>query len=429
MNEPTKILCVGDLHLGRTSSKCRTSNEDSARFAIRECWKRLVDLALELNVSLLVLTGDINDKEGNIYENIAPFEAGIKRLTAKNIDVIMIAGNHDTHSLSRMQAILADPHVHLLGENGIWERFDWPDENNPQISFLGSSYPATGVGKLPLSNIPFSTTADIVKIGLAHIDYLSASSNYLCALPSELFSVRDIACWLLGHIHAPELKIESSKILLNPGSPQALHPGEPGTHGPWLLEVDNGNILPPTQLPFSDVRYASLNLDISGLQSIEEFLSFLQQELAEKLPKPAPTETPSRHSCRIKLTGRSNILVQLSTECEKILVDQPFLENRDIFLDEINLDDLRSIYDINQLAVQHDIIGATARLLLDLENDCSERATQELLVNIADQYRLLEKTQRNLSVDTPLTLDAKTILQFECRRLLDELLRHQESTQ
>lgn len=422
MTDPIKILCVGDLHLGRTSSKCRTSNEDSTRFAVREALQRLVTLAIDSKVDFVLFTGDINDKNGNVYQTIAPFETEINRLTRDGIEVVMIAGNHDKDALSHMDAILANPRVHLLGKEGTWERYDWPNAKKPQLSFIGYSYPNNATGKLPLDNLPCPQD-NIPVFALAHIDYLTASSSYLCATQAELLAQPGVDCWLLGHIHAPECKNEQGKWLLNPGSLQALDPGEPGIHGPWLLEVSNGTISPPQQQSFSAVQYCSLELDISKPQSVEEFSALIWR--AFEGTKPVGDYSP-RYSYRLELTGRSNILLEISKQCDELLLEQPLLADKNIYLDKIIFDKIEPAYDVKQLAAGQDIIATVAKLLLDLENDPAERTTLELLAQIEKQREnLLNSKPYNALTEKELP-DKKQLLQTECHRLLDSLLRKKE---
>lgn len=428
ITNPIKILCVGDLHLGRTSSKCHSSADDCARFAVRECWSRLVDMAIEMKVEIILFTGDINDSNGNIYQTIAPFEKGISRLTAANITVVMIAGNHDARALPHMHAILDNPLVHLLGKNGSWERFDWPNVEKPRISFLGISYPTSGAGKLPLDNLPFLNENNIPVIALAHIDYLSASSDYLWATPSELFAVQQVDCWMLGHIHKPECTRHNATTLLNPGSLQALHPGEPDAHGPWLVEIANGNISTPQQIPFSAVRYDAITLDVSTLQSIEEFSQLIWRSITEVCIAREEDKFPLRYSCRLKLIGQSKMLQPLREQSSQLLETQPFLEDKDIYIDEIYIDEISPEHNIKLLAEGHDIIAAVARMLLDLESISAERATQELLAQVEKQRNTLLRSQPYVAMPAAQLPDKKQLLLTECRRLLDILLRKKEQT-
>ena len=112
------ILCTGNIHLGRVSSKCLAESDDATSYTARAAWLRLVDEAIARKVDLLLLSGDIADDGGNQYEAMGPFETGVKRLAAHGIPVYMVAGNHDAAVLRKLTAMLNPDAVHILGQDG-----------------------------------------------------------------------------------------------------------------------------------------------------------------------------------------------------------------------------------------------------------------------------------------------------------------------
>jgi hypothetical protein len=88
-----KILCSGDLHLGRRSSRL-PAGVDAGAHSATAAWKALVELAIAERVDLVALSGDLVDRANRYFEAFGPLEAGVRRLTAAGIPTVAVAGNH-----------------------------------------------------------------------------------------------------------------------------------------------------------------------------------------------------------------------------------------------------------------------------------------------------------------------------------------------
>src|SRR5690625_108199 len=74
-----KILCTGDLHLGRRSSRL-PEHIDGRAHSSASAWGRVVDLAIAERVDLVLLSGDLIDDANRFYEALGPLEVGLRRL-------------------------------------------------------------------------------------------------------------------------------------------------------------------------------------------------------------------------------------------------------------------------------------------------------------------------------------------------------------
>ncbi|MHB9108999.1 MAG: metallophosphoesterase family protein [Armatimonadota bacterium] len=426
MASQVKILCTGDLHLGRTSSKCLLDGEESAAHSTREAWARIVDCAVNLDVDLLLLSGDIADDGSNQYEAMGPFEAGIRRLADHGIPVFMVAGNHDARALPRLSGLFSGSALRLLGRGGRWEQACWPSEEAPQLCLAGWSFPVGKVNALPLEEFPPRLRDDVPCIALAHADYRAGgSSEYAPVKPEALRAQAGVDLWLLGHLHFPE-KLDGSPIILNPGSPQALDPGEPGVHGPWLLEMRDGRICRVEQLPLSSVAYHALTLDVSGLGEEDELAACILQHLAP-VEQAYQGHTVPRLSCRLRLTGRTGALSKLCEDVKKILQEQPLRDAHNIFLEQVDLSGVGPNLDLGELRRRPDIIGTLAGLLSDLEAPGVPEDRRSFLRGAEEQAR---RVTGNAAYRDGVPQDGlpapEVLVQAECRRLLDALLRQEE---
>jgi len=421
-----KILCAGDLHLGRTSSKCIHDGEESTVHSTREAWTRIVDCAIEYGADLLLLSGDIADDGGNQYEAMGPFEAGIRRLTESGIDVVMVAGNHDARVLPRLSGMVADSRLRLLGRNGVWEQVHWPSDDAPRLTLAGWSFPAGKVATLPLDEFAPVPCDGAPLIAIAHTDYRYADPDYVPVRLDDLRAKAGVDMWLLGHLHAPEL-LDGPPIILNPGSPQALDPGEPGMHGPWLAEIRDGRIRRVEQAPLSSVAYHDITIDVTGLGEEDEIAAFILQALEPVEASHRSRAVTPRISCRLRLTGRTSMLAGLCADVGNILMEQPLRDAHNIYLEQIDISGVGPSYNLADLQQRPDIIGTLAGMLCDLEDAGTSSARRSLLRGAEEQ---MQRVTNNVAYREGVSRDElpapDVLLKSECRRLLDALLRQEE---
>ena len=67
---PIRILCTGDLHLGRHPSRLPSVMEE---LSVRATWDRFVGYAISQRVDAVALTGDLIDRANRFYRGFWPF--------------------------------------------------------------------------------------------------------------------------------------------------------------------------------------------------------------------------------------------------------------------------------------------------------------------------------------------------------------------
>ena len=141
-----RLLCVGDLHMGRLPGIPRGITKESG-LSTRDlgpaaAWQAIVDhaCAAQPTFDAVVLTGDLIDKDKFFFESLGPIENGLARLAKQGIPVYAVGGNHDFYSTARAAGVLS--HLKLLGRNGQWECVQLgqtgPIGKNTTLSFVGS---------------------------------------------------------------------------------------------------------------------------------------------------------------------------------------------------------------------------------------------------------------------------------------------------
>ena len=177
-----RILCCGDLHMGRRSSRV-PEEIDGRDFACATAFDTLVEIALRERVELVLLAGDVVDRANRYFEAFGPLESGLARLAAAGVVTCAVAGNHDFDVLPRLAVAVAPERFHLLGEGGVWERRTIELASGARLHVDGWSFPREHVMTSPLDDYDpsrFGSTEDsgLPVIGLLHADTASTESRY-----------------------------------------------------------------------------------------------------------------------------------------------------------------------------------------------------------------------------------------------------------
>lgn len=251
-----KILFSGDLHLGRCSSRL-PQGADRRDFSCSSTWDEIVNLAINRDAGLVLLSGDIVDENDKFFDAIGPLERGLQKLVEHEIRTLAVAGNHDFDVLSRLAYALDPAKFLLLGQDGRWQRETITENGQPLLYVDGWSFPNQYVKDTPILDYSFEPDAGIPTLVLVHGELDKPDSFYA---PLSLLQMRqfDVTGWLIGHIHTPHYEeAPSQPFVLNPGSPQAMDPGETGRHGPWIIELGEDGTVSCDQVPLSSARFTS----------------------------------------------------------------------------------------------------------------------------------------------------------------------------
>ena len=364
-----KILCAADLHLGRRASRLPRGVSVGGMSATAG-WQDIVQLALDQEVALVLLAGDVVDWENRYYEAYGPLERGVRRLVDAGVAVWAVAGNHDVEALPRLTDAMKGSAFRLLGRSGEWERAVFEEDGRPVLAVDGWSFRQRVEKVPPLTSYSLPAPDGVPRLVMLHGDLDQSGSVYAPISRTDMQRV-GAEFWLLGHIHKPMLDhLPGGAPVLYPGSPMALDPGETGPHGPWLLEVDHGLLSEPRQVALSRMRYENITMDLSGITELEEFdvrvLPSLRQEAGRIL---ADHLAARSLSLRVTLTGRTCLHGRLSGRVTKLVEDfETDVDGVPIGIDKV---DLRTVPDraLDEIARGTSPAALLARLLQDLDAD------------------------------------------------------------
>jgi DNA repair protein SbcD/Mre11 len=426
---PMKVLCAGDLHIGRRASRIPAGLERS-RASCASAWKALVRCALDERVEVVALSGDIVDQDNRYYEALGPLEEGIRQLTDAGIDVCAVAGNHDFDVLPSLARTVGRDRFHLLGQRG-----EWQDtvirRNGNAIRLLGWSFPERFYPRNPLHGCPAGFDDGIPTLGLLHADLDQPESRYAPVRTPD-FHLRGDAMWLLGHIHKPGTRCGGAgPTVLYPGSPLAMDPGETGWHGAYLAEFDGVGRVKLRERPLSVIRYDVVKVDLTGVDSEEQLQPHIAAALRAWLREVSVSCGPLEcMHCRVLLSGRTALHGRLARLVDEMRGEDVLLRDGAVCLSiEKFIVDTAPKADLVDLARGSDPPALLARLILRIESGESMAANERLWEAAVRQSQSLNGHSQYRALEPLPATDEKVRLSLltSARALLDTLLRQKEA--
>jgi len=427
-----RLLCVGDIHLGRRPSRVPKDIED---YGIREAeltpaaaWHSAVAWAIDNDIDAVVLAGDVVESLDDRFEAYGHLERGVSKLDYAEIGIYGVAGNHDVHALPRLADHIKN--FKLLGRGGAWESIELTGRSGVRLRLLGWSFPQQRVSRNPLDDPMEAFSDDIPTIGVLHCDLDGGSSPY-APVPRAAFDRALGAAWLLGHIHKPD-DLSATRPIGYLGSLVGLDPGESGLHGPWLARISKTGAVMLDQLSIAPLRYERIDLcvetipDLDGDDLEDAFAAALRSAMEDVHNRIAPTLGRTRLvGCRITLTGRSS----LHDRIRRILSDTAVQDGHKsdyggvVYFVEKIIDHSRPALDLVQIAKGSDPPALLAQRLLCLQEG---QAEAEELVEAA-AMKIEKATETVLGAVMPITQPLSTseinrLLQYAGFEALEELL-------
>lgn len=229
-----KIAITADLHL-------RSRKENPERYAALE---NIFTQANKLQINTIIVAGDLFDAQ---YNNYSEFESVCRSVENRNINVLIIPGNHD-HNIS--QTGFTAENVHIFSQPQLFPI------NSEGLSFLFVPYQfRKNMGEVIAGYTDQLKSDQWILVG--HGDWMgnsSLSNQYEKGYYMPL-SHRDINTYrprrvFLGHIHAPV-----NDNVIYPGSPCGMDNTETGRRRFIVYDLEANEV----KSVFVDTQYIFFN--------------------------------------------------------------------------------------------------------------------------------------------------------------------------
>ena len=366
------------------------------RRATRDAFRGLIDRALEEDVSLLLLVGDLFDKDNPNMQMVHFLRHELARLAERGIRVVIVKGNHDADN--RIGRFLDLPSNTVVLDDSAPQQMAFPDLG---VAVTGQSFrPGPVTENLALSYPP--PLPGLFNIAMLHTS-LSGSLDHDPYAPCTLIDLlsRNYDYWALGHIHQGEI-LSRDPAVVYPGNLQGRHAKETGPKGAMLAETDGNRLISLDFVPLDVIRWYGVSVDLTGIGDPGELATALRREFEDV----RRTSEGRPSAVRVTLSGRSSLSPSLLDRPESVrhLVLEVAAEVSldDLWVEKVRREDRRDIehpeavVDSDFAAILSEVIQDREALQAALDNDLTalvrllpEELRDEIAQTTADPASLL----------------------------------------
>ncbi|MGA8681160.1 MAG: DNA repair exonuclease [Acidimicrobiales bacterium] len=289
---------------------------EALREASLEAFDNLVALCLERRAAFLLIAGDVYDGPDRGIRAQLRFRDGLGRLSEAGISAFVVHGNHDPVESGWAAVASWPPLVTIFGTDGVGAVPVRRDGHELAV-VQGISYWRRDVREnLALRFSP--TEGRGLQIGLLHCNVSGAPEGHEEYSPCSLDDLRGAGLdyWALGHVHSRLVMSGrphgDEPWVVYPGNLQGRSPkaSELGAKGAFVVEVAGGRVAGVEFVACDRIRYASVDVDLTPLSSVEAVRDALAEAAQDEL---ASAEGRSI-VVRARLSGRSEVHAALQGE-------------------------------------------------------------------------------------------------------------------
>jgi exonuclease SbcD len=378
-----KFLHAADVHLDsplRGLERYEGAPVAELRGATRGAFDKLVDLAVEEEVSFVLLAGDLYDGDWKDYNTGLYFVQRMARLREAGIRVFVVAGNHD--AVSQITRHLHTPDNVTWFPTGKAARVVLEDIG---VAIHGQSFPTRAVTEDLSQGYP-QGEPQLFNIGLLHtcLDGKPGHEPYAPCTVDGLRS-KGYHYWALGHVHSREVVSQDPWIVF-PGNIQGRHARETGPKGCTLVTVADGEVVTVEHRDLDVLRWARCVVDVTDSASLDEIYDqvrdALQQALDDANERPVAARLVLQGSSPVHSTLHSDSIRWIQ-ECRALASG---LDGAGLWLEKVAIETRQAVA-LDELLERDDALGGLLRAIHALEINAS--SVEGLANEVADLQQKL----------------------------------------
>ncbi|MCC9601053.1 DNA repair exonuclease [Stieleria sp. JC731] len=305
-----KILHAADIHLDSPLQKLdRYDNApvDQIRGASRRALEAMTTLAIEQDVDLVLIAGDLYDGDWTDQNTGLAFVAQATRLYNARIPLLVIRGNHD--AANQMTSSLPLPKLKYIGHPFLSEKHaETRVLDDLGIAVHGQSFARRAENGNMAAKYPDPING-MFNIGMLHtgLEGNTQHANYAPCTPRELTD-KAYDYWALGHIHTRnDHALADGAPIVFPGNLQGRHINETGAKGCVIIDVDDRQKCTYDFHSCDVLRWHECIIDVTHLKHRDEILDHFESQIKQAL-----LAAESRLVItRARLVGQTNLSPEL----------------------------------------------------------------------------------------------------------------------
>lgn len=359
-----RFIHAADLHIDsplRGLSRYEGAPVERLRGATRLALARLVDLAIDEQVTFVLIAGDLYDRDWQDFHTGLFVREQMVRLGRQGIKVFIVQGNHDAQGVISRQVPWPDNVKVFSSKKAETVKLD-----DLQVAIHGHSFPDREVPEDLVPSYP-DAVPGYFNVGLLHTSLTGAEGHDTYA-PTTLANLRSKGYdyWALGHVHARQVVSEQPHVVY-PGNLQGRHARETGPKGCELVSVQGG-LVDASFMPLDVVRWHQVEIDISSALHLEH----VSKLVSAALQSAASGAIEALHAVRLTLIGETTLHAQEArqpgTLAAAVQAATQDVTGAEVWIEKVKLN-LRSPIDRDLLAQGADALGELVRWVDVLAKD------------------------------------------------------------
>ncbi|WP_436715866.1 metallophosphoesterase [Roseiconus lacunae] len=305
-----KILHAADIHLDSPLQKLdRYENApvEQIRGASRRALEAMTTYAIENDIDLVVIAGDLYDGEWTDQNTGLAFVAQATRLSEAGIPLLVIRGNHD--AANQMTSSLPLPSQGDVGPIFLSEQ----QAETRVLDDLGIAVHGQSFAKRAETGNMAAAYPDPISgmfnLGMLHtgLEGNSMHATYAPCTPQQL-SDKGYQYWALGHIHTrADHTLDGGAPIVFPGNLQGRHINETGPKGFVVIEIDDRQRCDHSFHCCDVLRWHECVIDCTDLDHREALFDRFEDEI-----RAAIAEAEDRLLItRVRLVGQTKLSSEL----------------------------------------------------------------------------------------------------------------------
>ncbi|WP_133014044.1 metallophosphoesterase family protein [Clostridium cuniculi] len=370
-----KVLHCADLHFDTPFKELSKEVSDTSKNELLEVFKKIIDLAIEENIEVLLIAGDVFDNLTVNKNTLFFISDQIKRI--KNIKVFISPGNHDPYNEKSFYSMINWPENVYIFKGDM----EFKEVKELNLIIWGAGFRNNYENETLLKNINVENNK--INIMLLHGEITSANSKneYNPIYINDIYK-SNIDYIALGHRHKfSGILKEGMTTYAYSGCPQGRGFDEEGEKGVIIGEVYKGG----TNLSFLPVckrKYITKEIDITGTNNYDEVIFKLLSDLSD--------EEIHKNFYKIILKGELKEHFNLK---ESLLIEK--LKNKFYYIKIIN--DTSIEVNLTELSRDYSIKGMFIAKILEKLKDASDDDKEILKLALKMGIQCLSEDEVNLN--------------------------------
>ena len=280
-----RFVHAADLHLDTPFTgigRVTPGIQDALRDASLDAFDALVELAMSREAAFVLLAGDIYDGPERGVRAQIRFRRGLERLSAADIRVVVVHGNHDP--IGGWCAVRGEwpSGVTLVGSTSVHAVA--VERGGQRLATVhGLSYARRDVCENLALRFRRGPEPGL-QIGLLHCN-VGGDPNHAAYSPCTVDDLRRAGMdyWALGHVHQRQVIRHGDPWIVYPGNIQGRSekPTERGPKGAVVVDVEGGAVRAVEFAAVDRVRFLNLEVDVSGVSDIPALAGLLTRRAEE----------------------------------------------------------------------------------------------------------------------------------------------------